>query len=93
MSVLDRRPNDFAQRNLLLHALLGARVWGQRLERGCRHEGQEVLDPKDPTLLAALGVIAFSRRVDALVARARASNPRAEEPEPLHASLDGSLLR
>ncbi len=92
-STLQRRPTDFAHRNLLLQALLGLRAWSGRLDQlleahaPAGRVGEAA--PSDETLTyAILGAIAFRSRLGshlAAVAREaeeRASSEPAPDPEP-----------
>ena len=95
MTILEHRPDDFATRNLFLHALLGVRAWGSRMERLCAAPGDQTLDENEPIVLAALGAIAFARSADNVLTRALSEPPPCDAAQP-HApdvTLSGSLLR
>ena len=94
MKYVDRRPNDFANRNTFLHALLGARSFATRLEALSAHESETILPADDPTVLAMAGVIALRRACDAYVEAALEESPvETEPPAATVENVHGSLLR
>jgi hypothetical protein len=86
--VIERRADDFAHRNPLLQAVLGALSFTAQVERiADAYEGEEEVVPDDPSLLALLGVLAFGARLRAL----EASVPALSVTAPAVAASDLSL--
>lgn len=83
--ILERRPDDFSQRNLLLQVALGLLAAGRTLdELLASHVPAEPSAPGDPDdagALFVLGLLAFSRRVQAVLAAVPAPPRRAPPPE------------
>lgn len=87
--ILDRRPDDFARRNLLLQVTMGllstARTLDELLARYVPAEASGAGDPEDEGALFVLGLVAFTRRL-------RAAAATAEPPAPAAAAASGRSL-
>lgn len=88
--MLQRRPTDFAHRNLLLQVLLGLLSARRRLDPLLERHVPDEPDPDavpDEVTYALLGVIAFRDRLDGLLKEHGLEDPGPEarppeEPEP-----------
>lgn len=92
--ILERRPDDFARRNLLLQITMGMLSTAQTLEellaRHAPAEGGGAGDPDDEGALFVLGLIAFTQR---LRATAAAAEPPARAAAPVEERSLEDLLR
>jgi hypothetical protein len=63
--MLDERPDEFDQRNLFLHAVLGMISASSRLDAALAEEPvtEAPVAPDDPWLLCVLGMVATRERV------------------------------
>jgi len=66
--ILQRRPTDFAHRNLFLQAMLGIHAWGDVLERLVDRHGQVTTpeagyQPPEDAVLGVLGALVLLRKI------------------------------
>lgn len=92
--ILERRPDDFARRNLLLQITMGmlstAQTLDELLARHAPAAGGGAGDPDDGGALFVLGLIAFTQRLRAAAASA---NPPTREAAPVDERPLEDLLR
>lgn len=84
--MLQRRPTDFAHRNLLLQVLLGLKSMSERLdvvlERHVPAEAErDAATEADDLTLAILGAVAIQRRLEHHLARLDPAEPPPVAPE------------
>jgi hypothetical protein len=92
--MLDERPDEFDERNLFFIGLLGLVSALGRLDAALAREAPGAAVPSDdPTLLCALGLVAFRRRLAAHLQRLDEPLREVAPPSPApHLSLR-TLLR